>query len=135
MGIACVQAHHRISLWNTRQPDVLYNPRPSPEGILPFESILIPLPRQFCHDMESRFIHRHSVTFHLIDSEYQREPIRFKQAICQHALFSYSTPVRLTTLGRHSLKETKLSPFQKQPANRGQQQPTLPPMKNRRYCS
>ena len=84
MGIACVQAHHRISLWNTRQPDVLYNPRPSPEGILPFESILIPLPRQFCHDMESRFIHRHSVTFHLIDSEYQREPIRFKQAICQH---------------------------------------------------
>lgn len=24
MGIACVQAHQRISLWNTRQPDMLF---------------------------------------------------------------------------------------------------------------
>ena len=26
MGIACVQAHHRISLWNTRQPDMFFHP-------------------------------------------------------------------------------------------------------------
>ena len=26
MGIACVQAHHRIFLWNTRQPDMLLCP-------------------------------------------------------------------------------------------------------------
>ena len=39
MGIACVQAHHRISLWNTRQPDMLL----CPETVFPVKSIVIPM--------------------------------------------------------------------------------------------